>query len=209
MRAVGAVRLRQDDDAADDQPAGRSDVGKDLPRRPRHRRDRSGGAPAWDRLRDPADRSLSQHDGGGEHRRRAEAPRLGRSAPTPPRRGAARAPRARACGVRRPLSERALGRSGTASRRRSRAGRGSSRAPHGRAIRGARPGQSRSDPGRILEDAAEAAQDDSLREPRHRRSGEDGGPHRDLPFGPARSVCRSRRGVGASGGRVRRQLRRP
>ena len=53
-----------------------------------------------------------------------------------------------------------------------------------------------------------AAQDDPVREPRHRRSGEDGGSHRDFPFRAARAVCGTRRPARASGGCVRRRLRR-
>ena len=87
VRAARSVGLRQDDHAADDQPAGGADVGQDLHRRPRYRRGRSGGAAARHRLRDPADRALPQHDGRREHRRRAAAARLGR------RRAAAAAPR--------------------------------------------------------------------------------------------------------------------
>ena len=43
-----------------------------------------------------------------------------------------------------------------------------------------RSGQSRSDPGRIPAMQSSLAQDRHVREPRHRRSGEDGRPHRDL-----------------------------
>ena len=54
----------------------------------------------------------------------------------------------------------------------------------------------------------QAAQDDPVREPRHRRGGEDGRPHRDLPRRAARAVRGAGRIARASGRRVRRELRR-
>ena len=80
LRAARSVRLRQDHDDEDDQPAGRADVGQDLHRRARHRRGRRGHAAPHDRLRDPADRPVPEHDGRGEHLRRARPARLGRRA---------------------------------------------------------------------------------------------------------------------------------
>ena len=46
-------------------------VGPDLHRRPGHRQRRRGHAAPLDRLRDPADRPVSEHDGRGQHLRRA------------------------------------------------------------------------------------------------------------------------------------------
>ena len=55
---LGSLGLRQDDDAEDDQPAGRAHVRQDLHRRQGHRCLRSGRAAAHDRLCDPADRAV-------------------------------------------------------------------------------------------------------------------------------------------------------
>src|SRR5437763_168343 len=71
LRIARAVRLRQDDDAQDDQPADRAHLGQDLHQRQGYGPIRSGRAAPDDRLRDSADRPLSQYDGGREHLRRS------------------------------------------------------------------------------------------------------------------------------------------
>ncbi len=130
---------------------------------------------------------------------RAHAPALARAA------GDARA-RSRA--VLRSLSGRALGWPGAARRRRARARRRSSRAAHGRTFRRARSGQPRGDPGRVPAHATVAAQDRAVREPRHRRGGENRRPHRDLRVGAPRAIRRARHASGAARQRLRGELRR-
>ncbi len=79
------------------------------------------------------------------------------------------------------LSEGALRRPAAARRRAARHRRRSAGAAHGRALRRHRPDQPRRHPGRVPEDAGDAQEDDHVRQPRHRRGGEDGRPHRHLP----------------------------
>ena len=90
------------------------------------------------------------------------------------------------------LSEGALGRPAAARRCGPRAGRRSAGAADGRAVRRDRPDQSRSDPGRVPEDPPAPEEDRDVRQPRHRRSGEDGRQGRDLPRGQARAVRQPR-----------------
>jgi ABC-type phosphate transport system ATPase subunit len=66
------------------------------------------------------------------------------------------------------LSKRAFRRTGATGRCGARARRRSARAVDGRALRRRRPGQSRSDPGRVPAHAEIVAQDGAVREPRHR-----------------------------------------
>ena len=78
LRARRAVGLRQDDDAADDQPAHRADVGAHLPRRRRRHPRRPGRAAPPHRLRDPAGRAVPAPDDRHQHRDRARSCSAGR-----------------------------------------------------------------------------------------------------------------------------------
>ena len=100
------------------------------------------------------------------------------------------------------------GRTGATGRRRARARRRSAGAVDGRAVRRRGSSQSRSDPGRVPAHAEIVAQDRAVREPRHRRGGEDGRPHRDLSPGPAGAVRGAGRAPRAARQRFRRRIRR-
>ena len=103
LRAGRAVRLRQDHDDADDQPADRADVRPDLPRRRGRHQRRPGRAAPPHRLRHPAGRSVPAPDRRGERRDRAGPARLVPGPPQGPRRRAARPGRARPGHVRQAL----------------------------------------------------------------------------------------------------------
>ena len=79
------------------------------------------------------------------------------------------------------LSKRALGRPAAACRRRAGARGRSAGAADGRAVRRDRPDQPRGHPGRVPEDPPAVEEDGDVRQPRHRRGGEDGRQGRDLP----------------------------
>ncbi len=70
------------------------------------------------------------------------------------------------------------------------------------------PDQPRGDPGRVPEDAPAPEKDRDVREPRHRRSREDGGQGRDLPRGQARAVRQPGQHPRASGQQLHRRFRR-
>ena len=175
---VGPLGLRQDDDAADDQPARRADVGPDLPRRERRDRRRSRGAPPAHGLRDPADRALPASDDRHEHRNGPAPSRVEEGSHQRTRRRAARArgppPRrlphaVPGADVRRPAPAR---RRGAGARRRSR------RPPHGRAVRRHRPRDPHAPARRISPAPRGGGQDGGVRHPRHRGSDQDGRPDR-------------------------------
>ena len=206
---VGPSGLRQDHVAEDDQPADRAHV-RDDPHR-RHRRtpaERRRAAPHH-RLRDPGRQPVPPHDGGQEHRDRAEDARLGRRPDLLAGRRAARAGQPRPREVPRPLPARALRRAAATRRRRARPGRRPAGDPDGRAVRRRRPDHPGAAAGRAALHPARAAQDDRLRHPRHRRGDQARRPDPDPPGGrPGRPVRHPRGHARQPGQRLRGRLRR-
>ena len=167
-------------------------------------------AAARDRLRHPAGRPVPAPDDRRERRDGAAPPRVAEGAPQRAIGGAARARRARAGQVPRPVPEPAVGRRTAARRRRPGPGRRPADHAHGRAVRRRRPDRPRPAPERIPPPPGIDRQDDPVRDPRHRRGDQDGRPRRRLPDrgrpGPVRQSPRHPRGPRVG---VRGTIRRP
>ncbi len=209
VRAGRALGLRQDDDAADDQPADRPHQRAHRRGRPGHHGHRPGRAPAPRRLRDPARRAVPPPDRGRQHRHGPQAAPLGQGPHPRPGPGADAAGRPRPHDLPRPLPVAALGRPAAARRRGSRPGGRSARAADGRALRRHRPGHPGAPAAGVPRAPASVAQDRGARHPRHRRSGAARRSHRAAGprrrAGPARHAGRP---AHAPGRRLRRRLRR-
>ena len=145
--------------------------------------------------------------GGGERGHRAAAGGMGQEAHRRPRGGAAR-PRRPARGGLRQAAARGAERWRTAARRRGPcAGGGPQHPAHGRALRGHRPDRARTSAERAAASPAGGAQDDRLRDPRHRRGDPPGRPGRAVLQGrPPRAVRDARGDAGSPGVRLRRRL---
>ena len=205
-RARRAVRLRQDDHHADDQPADRAHRGASCstartshastrPAAPRHR------------LRDPAGRPVPAPDHREQHRDRAEAARLGQA--RGPRRGSTSCSSWSAWTrhLRRPLPAQLSGgqrqRVGVARALAADPPSCSWTSPSAPSTRSPATGcrtsscASRSD-----------SQDHRLRHPRHRRGDQARRPDRDPARGPASRSTTRPSDPRAPGGRLRRGLRR-
>ncbi|CAA9323817.1 MAG: ABC transporter, ATP-binding protein (cluster 13, osmolytes), partial [uncultured Frankineae bacterium] len=203
------VGVRQDDHDEDGQPArGAHDRAHRAGRRGRDA-GRPGAAAPPHRLRHPAGRPVPPPAGLGERRDRPVAARLGPGPAPVARRRAARAGRARARRLPRPLARAAVGRSTPARGRGPGTGRRPAGAAHGRAVLGDRPDRPRPAADRVPAGAGAGAQDDPVRHPRHRRGGPARRPDRRLPPGRgARAVRRPRDGPRRARHPVRGRLRR-
>ena len=205
-----SVRLRQDHDDADDQPADRADVRPDLPRRPGRHRRRPGRAATPHRLRDPAGRPVPAPDHRGERRDRAVAARRRKAqarerAPRAARRWSASTPTCTPTAT--PTSSPAASGSGWASPARSPPTlRCCSWTSRSRAVDPvARAGCRTSSCGCRHELARRSSSSPTTSTRRCARR-----PHRGLRRGrPARAVRHARRGPRPPGRRLRRGLRRP
>ena len=197
VRAGRPVRVRQDDDAQDDQPADRADQRADpARRRGRHPR-RPGRLASADGVRDPARRPLPPPHGGAEHRHRARAARLGPRPGARPHRGAAGPGRAEPRGVRRAIPAVAVRRSAAKGRRGPGAGGRSPGPAHGRAVRRGRPAGPRPAAAGVPAAAAGDRQDRRPGHPRRRGGGTARRPDRGALRGRAAGAARpSSRGPG-------------
>ena len=195
--------MRQDHRPADDQPADRADGRPGAHRWTRRPRDRARAAAARDRLRDPAGRPAAASDDRGECGDGAAPARLG---PRPDRDAGARAPapgRARSRRVLRPLPGAAVGRPAAAGGPGARARRGPAPDADGRAVLGGRPHHPPAAAERLPAPSPGGSQDRRDGQPRHRRGGADGRPHRRDARGAAGAVRRASRVAGATRRRFR------
>ncbi|KAF1857272.1 hypothetical protein Lal_00014503 [Lupinus albus] len=191
-RADRAVRLRQIDGAADDQPADPRRRRRHPHRRRGHRLPEAGGTAPPHGLRHPVGRAVSALDGGTQHRHRPRPARLAQGAHPRPGDGTAGIAEPRPPPVPRRLSAPAVRRTAAARRRRPRPGGGAAHPADGRAVQRTRPDHPRQPPDRAVGHPSPHRHHRGLRHPRHGRGSAAGRQHRGdgpWPVDPVRHAA--------------------